>query len=48
MMGVVFMIYVGMGTATSVRVAERYGRGDVVVASARLQGWAWRRRRRWA
>ena len=30
MMGVVFMIYVGMGTATSVRVAERYGRGDVV------------------
>jgi MATE family multidrug resistance protein len=30
MMGVIFMIYVGMGTATSVRVAERYGRGDVV------------------
>jgi MATE family multidrug resistance protein len=28
MMGVVFMIYVGMGTATSVRVAERYGRGE--------------------
>lgn len=28
MMGVIFMIYVGMGTATSVRVAERYGRGD--------------------
>jgi multidrug resistance protein, MATE family len=27
-MGVIFMIYVGMGTATSVRVAERYGRGD--------------------
>lgn len=30
MMGVMFMIYVGMGTATSVRVAERYGRGDMV------------------
>jgi MATE family multidrug resistance protein len=30
MMGVIFMIYVGMGTATSVRVAERYGRGDVI------------------
>lgn len=29
-MGVIFMIYVGMGTATSVRVAERYGRGDIV------------------
>lgn len=28
MMGVVFMIYVGMGTATSVRVAERFGRGE--------------------
>jgi MATE family multidrug resistance protein len=28
MMGVIFMIYVGMGTATSVRVAEQYGRGD--------------------
>lgn len=28
MMGVVFMIYVGMGTATSVRVAERFGRKD--------------------
>jgi multidrug resistance protein, MATE family len=28
MMGVIFMIYVGMGTATSVRVAEHYGRGD--------------------
>jgi MATE family multidrug resistance protein len=28
MMGVIFMIYVGMGTATSVRVAERYGRDD--------------------
>lgn len=27
-MGVIFMIYVGMGTATSVRVAESYGRGD--------------------
>lgn len=27
-MGVVFMLYVGMGTATSVRVAERYGRGE--------------------
>ena len=27
MMGVIFMIYVGLGTATSVRVAERYGRG---------------------
>ncbi len=27
MMGVIFMIYVGMGTATSVRVAERFGRG---------------------
>ena len=30
MMGVAFMIYVGMGTATSVRVAERFGRGDAV------------------
>jgi MATE family multidrug resistance protein len=30
MMGVVFMIYVGLGTATSVRVAERFGRGDPV------------------
>ena len=28
MMAVVFMLYVGMGTATSVRVAERYGRGE--------------------
>jgi MATE family multidrug resistance protein len=28
MMGVVFMIYVGLGTATSVRVAERFGRGE--------------------
>jgi len=28
MMGVIFMIYVGMGTATSVRVAERFGRKD--------------------
>jgi MATE family multidrug resistance protein len=28
MMGVIFMIYVGLGTATSVRVAENYGRGD--------------------
>jgi MATE family multidrug resistance protein len=28
MMAVIFMIYVGLGTATSVRVAERYGRGD--------------------
>jgi MATE family multidrug resistance protein len=28
MMGVIFMIYVGMGTATSVRVAEQYGRGN--------------------
>jgi MATE family multidrug resistance protein len=27
-MGVIFMIYVGMGTATSVRVAERFGRRD--------------------
>ncbi|MEQ1608914.1 MAG: MATE family efflux transporter [Hyphomonadaceae bacterium] len=30
MMGVVFMIYVGMGTATSVRVAERFGQGNAV------------------
>jgi MATE family multidrug resistance protein len=30
MMGVVFMIYVGLGTATSVRVAERFGRNDPV------------------
>ena len=30
MMGVIFMIYVGMGTATSVRVAERFGRCDAV------------------
>lgn len=29
MMGVIFMIYMGMGTATSVRVAERYGRRDM-------------------
>ena len=28
MMAVVFMLYVGMGTATSVRVAERYGRAE--------------------
>ena len=28
MMGVIFMIYMGMGTATSVRVAERFGRKD--------------------
>jgi MATE family multidrug resistance protein len=27
-MGSVFMIYVGLGSATSVRVAERFGRGD--------------------
>ena len=30
MMGVVFMIYVGLGTATSVRVAEFFGRNDPV------------------
>ncbi len=46
MMGVIFIIYGGIGTATSVRVAERYGRGDAqgvreasrlgVVASALL------------
>ncbi len=29
-MGVIFMIYMGMGTATSVRVAERFGRGDTL------------------
>ncbi len=29
MMGVIFMIYVGLGTATSVRVAERFGRGEM-------------------
>ena len=28
MMGSVFMVYVGLGSATSVRVAERFGRGD--------------------
>jgi MATE family multidrug resistance protein len=28
MMALIFMIYVGLGTATSVRVAERYGRSD--------------------
>jgi MATE family multidrug resistance protein len=28
MMGVIFMIYIGLGTATSVRVAERFGRGE--------------------
>lgn len=28
MMSVIFMIYMGMGTATSVRVAERFGRKD--------------------
>jgi len=28
MMGVIFMIYVGLGTATSVRVAEHVGRAD--------------------
>jgi MATE family multidrug resistance protein len=27
-MAVVFMLYVGLGTATSVRVAERFGRGE--------------------
>lgn len=30
MMGVIFMIYVGLGTATSVRVAEAFGRGDPI------------------
>jgi multidrug resistance protein, MATE family len=30
MMGVIFMVYVGLGTATSVRVAEAYGRGDPI------------------
>jgi multidrug resistance protein, MATE family len=30
MMAVIFMIYVGLGTATSVRVAERYGRGEAL------------------
>jgi len=29
MMGVIFMIYMGMGAATSVRVAERFGRREV-------------------
>ncbi len=28
-MGVCFMLFVGIGTATSVRVAEHYGRGDL-------------------
>jgi len=28
LMGVIFMIYVGLGTATSVRVAESFGRGE--------------------
>ncbi len=28
MMGVIFMVYIGLGTATSVRVAERFGRRD--------------------
>jgi MATE family multidrug resistance protein len=28
MMGVIFMVFVGLGTATSVRVAERYGRKE--------------------
>lgn len=28
MMGLVFMVFVGLGSATSVRVAERFGRGD--------------------
>jgi len=28
LMGAVFMVYVGLGSATSVRVAERFGRGD--------------------
>jgi MATE family multidrug resistance protein len=38
MMGSVFMIYVGLGSATSVRVAERFGRGDRqgVAAASRL------------
>lgn len=38
MMGVIFMIYMGMGTATSVRVAERFGRKDAtgVREAARL------------
>jgi len=37
-MAVVFMLYVGMGTATSVRVAERYGRGEAqaVMDASRL------------
>ncbi len=37
-MAVVFMLYVGLGTATSVRVAERYGRGEAagVREAARL------------
>lgn len=29
MMAVVFMVYLGLGTATSVRVAERFGRNDL-------------------
>lgn len=38
MMGTVFMIYLGLGSATSVRVAERFGRGDArgVADAARL------------
>jgi multidrug resistance protein, MATE family len=38
MMAMIFMIYVGLGTATSVRVAERYGREDApgVREAARL------------
>jgi MATE family multidrug resistance protein len=37
-MAVVFMLYVGLGTATSVRVAERFGRGEAVAVreAARL------------
>lgn len=31
-MGVVFMLYLGIGTATSVRVAEAFGRGDMAQA----------------
>jgi len=29
-MGMAFMLFLGIGTATSVRVAEAYGRGDMV------------------
>ena len=39
MMGVIFMIYMGMGTATSVRVAERFGRKDATWRARGVAAW---------